>query len=111
MNVKNMIVKLLPAAEEARPSTGKIVFKTALITTAVLAVVPTVFKKTENGFEGYGILSKIKYEKKPRVGGGYDMSFLYTVLDLERYGIKPSKSTEEVDLVEAEAVEAEVVEA
>lgn len=106
-----MIARFLPTAEEARPSTGKIVLKTALITTAVLAVIPTVFRKTENGFEGYGILSKIKYEKKSREDGGYDMNFLYTVLDLERYGIKPSKSTEEAGFVEAEAVEAEVVEA
>ena len=105
MNIKNMLVKLLPVTEDVRPSTGKIVLKTALITTAALAVIPTVFKKTENGFEGYGILSRIKYEKKPREGGGYDMSFLYTVIDLERYGMKPGKASDKAELVETEEVE------
>lgn len=120
----------VPVVEE-KSFAGKIILKTALITTAVLAIVPTVFKKTENGFEGYGILSSLKYEKKPKEEGGYDMSFVYDVIDFERLGVdkshvsemvqkivkknKPAEAVEveavEVEAVEVEAVEAEIVEA
>ena len=112
----------VPVVEE-KTSAGKNILKAALITTAVLAIVPTVFKKTENGFEGYGILSSLKYEKKPKEEGGYDMSFVYDVIDFERLGVdksrvsemvqkivKKNKPAEAVEAVEVEAVEAETVE-
>ena len=111
----------VPVVEEKSFSAGKIILKTALITTAVLAAIPTVFKKTENGFEGYGILSTLKYEKKPKEDGGYDMNFTYDVLDLERLGVDKSLVSEKIqkivkkikpaEVVEPEVIEAEVIEA
>lgn len=108
MNITKIIEKYIPTAEKSSPSVGKIVLKTAFITTAVLAVIPTVFKKTTDGFEGYGLLSTMKYEKKSREGGGYDMNFTYNMIDLERFGIKKADKAEEPEIIEAEAVEASV---
>ncbi len=87
-NIKD-IYAALTAIEEPKTSTAKIILKTALITTAVLAVVPTVFKisKDKNTVEGYGILSSFKYEKKTNEEGKTQRDWSYTLIDLSRYGL------------------------
>ena len=110
--IKSTIEKLLPREQKSEVNVGKIVFKTVAITAAVLAFVPTVFKINKGeGFEGYGLLCTLKYEKKPREGGGYDMNYTYNMIDLDRFGIKKSDAAEEPEVIEAEAVEAVEVEA
>ena len=113
MKISNMIARFLPVVEEPKPSAGKKILKAVLIAGAVVAFVPTVFKINEDGtgFEGYGLLSTLKYEKKPREGGGYDMNYTYNMIDLDRFGIKKSDAAEEPEVIEAEAVEAVEVEA
>lgn len=110
--IKVAIEKCLPHEQKSEVNVGKIVFKAVAITATVLAFVPTVFKinKEGNGFEGYGLLSTLKYEKKPREGGGYDMNYTYNMIDLERLGIKKSNVAEEPEVIETEAVEVENVE-
>lgn len=67
---------------------GKIVFKTAAITAAVLAFVPTVIKINKGkGFDAYGLLSHVKYEKKTDETGRTDHDVRIDLIDLERYGI------------------------
>ncbi len=113
MKITKMMARFIPTVEEPKPSVGKKVLKVVLIAGAVIAFVPTVFKINEdgNGFEGYGLLSTLKYEKNPREGGGYDMNYTYNLIDLSRFGIKKSDAVEDAEVVEAEAVETEVVEA
>ncbi len=108
MKITNMIAKFLPVVEEPKPSAGKKILKAVLIAGAVVAFVPTVFKINEDGtgFEGYGLLSTLKYEKKPREGGGYDMNYTYNMIDLDRLGIKKPEIIEP-EVVEAKAVEIE----
>ena len=107
MKITNMIAKFLPAVEEVKPSTGKKVLKAVLVAGAVIAFVPTVFKINEGeGFEGYGLLSTLKYEKKPKEDGGYDVNVTYDLIDLDRLGIK--KSSDEAD--ESEVIETDAVE-
>ena len=86
---------------------GKIVLKTVMITVAVLAFVPTVFViKKGKGFDGYGLLSHLKYEKKPKEGGGFDHDVTLDLIDLQRYGIDLSPKTD--DVTEVDEVTADV---
>ena len=81
---------------------GKLVLKTVMITVAVLAFVPTVFViKKGKGFDGYGLLSHLKYEKKPKEGGGLVHDVTIDLIDLQRYGIdfKKIDDVTEVDEV------------
>jgi hypothetical protein len=100
MNISKIIEKYIPAAEKSAPSVGKIILKTALITTAALAFIPTVFKKTANGFEAYGILSHMKYEKNPKQNATYEMNFTYNMIDLDRYSADEPVA-EEIEEIEA----------
>lgn len=73
-----------------------------MITVAVLAFVPTVFViKKGKGFDGYGLLSHLKYEKKTKEGGGLVHDVTIDLIDLQRYGIdfKKIDDVTEVDEV------------
>ena len=102
MDIIKMIEEDLPCAKKESPSIGKIALKTALITTAVLAFVPTVFKKTENGFDAYGILSHLKYEKKPKEDGTDEKHITYNLIDLDRYSadVPVAEGIEEIEALE-----------
>ena len=104
-------IDYLPSmVEEKKPATGKIVLKTALITSAILAFVPTVFKINKGkGFDAYSILSHVKYEKNKTEEGKIEHNVSVTLVDLSRYGIEPVEEVEEVEAVELaeDAVEAE----
>lgn len=112
--MKMNIMDYLPYIEEKKPATGKIVLKTVLLTTAVLAFVPTVFKINKGkGFDAYGILSHLKYEKKTGEEGNTQHEVSLSLVDLERYGIIESNDGEEVQddkAVEVEAVAVGAVE-
>ncbi len=88
-NIKDIYNYITSAEEAKQVGIGKVILKTALITTAVLAVVPTVFKisKDKNTVEGYGILSKFKYQKTTNEEGKVQRDWYYTLIDLERYGV------------------------
>ena len=78
-----------------------------MITVAVLAFVPTVFViKKGKGFDGYGLLSHLKYEKKPKEGGGFGHDVTLDLIDLQRYGIDLSPKTD--DVTEVDEVTADV---
>ncbi len=82
---------------------GKIVLKTVMITAAVLAFVPTVFViKKGKGFDGYGLLSHLKYEKKPKENGGFEHNVTLDLIDLQRYGIDLCEKID--DVTEADEV-------
>ncbi len=85
--------------EEKKPSksTGKIVLKSVLITGAVLAFVPTVFKINKGeGFDGYGLLSRLSFKKRTDENGRARYDWYYSLIDLERYGAEiPKESNEE----------------
>ena len=71
---------------------SKIILKTVAVTAAVLAFVPTVFVfKKGKGFDGYGLLSHLKYEKKPKENGGIVHNVTLDLIDLQRYGIDLKK--------------------
>ena len=74
---------------------GKIIFKTVAITTAVLAFVPTVFKINKGkGFDAYGLLSHVKYEKSIDENGETRRDVSITLIDLSRYGIESELENE-----------------
>ena len=74
---------------------AKIVLKTVAITAAVLAFVPTVFViKKGKGFDGYGLLSHVKYEKTTDEEGKERRDVNITLIDLSRYGIDIGKKEE-----------------
>ncbi|MBQ8408161.1 MAG: hypothetical protein IJY39_04785 [Clostridia bacterium] len=104
------IAEYLPVMKAEKPAVGKIVLKTALITTAVLAFVPTVFKINKGkGFDAYGILSHVKYEKKTNDEGKTEHDVSVTLVDLSRYGVNElnvnkEEQEEPQELIEAEAV-------
>ena len=71
---------------------GKIVFKTVAITTAILAFVPTVFRIHKGeGFDGYGLLSRVSYKKGVDEEGKTHYNVLISLIDLSRYGIGTDK--------------------
>ena len=71
---------------------GKIVFKTVAITTAILAFVPTVFRIHKGeGFDGYGLLSRVSYKKSVDEEGKTHYNVLISLIDLSRYGIGTDK--------------------
>ena len=110
--MKINIMDYLPYIEEKKPATGKIVLKTVLLTTAVLAFVPTVFKINKGkGFDAYGILSHLKYEKKTNEEGNAQHEISLSLVDLERYGVIDSNDNEDVQDDEAIEIEAVAVEA
>jgi len=81
----------LPFVEQKSSNTGKIIVKTVLITAAVLAFIPTVIKVNKGkGFDAYGLLSHIKYEKSTNEEGKTDHNIIVDLVDLERYGISKS---------------------
>ena len=84
--------------EDNKTGAGKIIFKTVAITAAVLAFVPTVFKINKGrGFEGYGLLSKVEYEKSTDEEGKVRRDVRINLIDLERYGVDLSKSKKDCD--------------
>lgn len=98
MNFKKEIAKYLPCAKAEEVNVGKIIFKTAAITTAVLAFLPTVIKINKGkGFDAYALLSHVKYEKSTAEDGEVRRDISIYLLDLERYGVnlKNKEQTEE----------------
>lgn len=92
MNISEKILEICAAEPKKQVSAGKIIFKTAAITAAILAFVPTVIKLNKGrGFDAYGLLSHVKYEKSTGENGErrYDVSV--KLVDLERYGVNLSK--------------------
>lgn len=87
MNFTKEIAKYLSCEQKREVSVGKIVFKTIAITAAVLAFVPTVFVKKENGFDAYGLLSRVGYEKSIDESGKPHHNIVATLIDLSRYGV------------------------
>lgn len=83
--------------EKNETSVGKIVFKTIAITAAVIAFVPSVFVKRDEGFDAYGLLSRVGYRKSKDAEGKDRHDFTVTLIDLERYGIKTKKDEKEKD--------------
>ena len=81
--------------EKNEISVGKIVFKTIAITAAAIAFVPSVFVKREDGFDAYGLLSRVGYKKSKDAEGKDRHDVFVTLIDLERYGIKTKKDDEE----------------
>ena len=96
MNFTKEIAKYLPCSKKQEVSVGKIVFKTIAITTAVLAFVPTVFViKKGKGFDGYGLLSRVGYEKSTDENGKPHHNIIVTLIDLSRYGIDTNSEQSE----------------
>jgi hypothetical protein len=92
MNFTKEIAKYLPCTKKEEVNVGKIVFKTIAITTAVLAFIPTVFViKKGKGFDGYGLLSRVGYEKSTDENGKPHHNIIVTLIDLSRYGIDTEK--------------------
>ena len=76
------------ACEKKQVSVGRIVFKTVAITTAVLAFVPTVIVRHKGkGFDAYGLLSHVKYEKSIGEDGKPHHNIMATLIDVTRYGV------------------------
>lgn len=112
MDFLKEIEKYLPFEQKKEVNVGKIIFKTAAITTAILAFVPTVFKINKGkGFDAYGLLSHVKYEKKTNEEGNAQHEVSVTLVDLERYGIKELNVSEEAENDEEVALEVEAIEA
>ncbi len=85
-------------------SNRKTVVKTVLATTAVLAFVPTIVKINKGeGFDAYGLLSHVKYEKHTDETGKLRKSIKINLIDLERYGIKSKKAENAEELCQAVA--------
>ncbi|MBE6583976.1 MAG: hypothetical protein E7649_03195 [Ruminococcaceae bacterium] len=98
MSFNKEIAKYIPFVKKEEVSKGRIIFKTAAITTAILAFVPTVIKVNKgSGFDAYGILSHVKYKKSTGEDGKVRHDVIINLIDLERYGIdtKNKKQTEE----------------
>ena len=75
---------------------GKIVFKTVAITTAILAFVPTVFRIHKGeGFDGYGLLSRVSYKKSVNEDGSTHHNVVVSLIDLSRYGVGTNKESAE----------------
>ena len=96
MNFLKEIEKYLPCEQKKEISVGKIVFKTVAITTAVLAFVPTVIRINKGkGFDAYGLLSHVKYEKKTDEEGKTAHDVSVTLIDLSRYGVGDEEEANE----------------
>ena len=91
MNYINEITKYFVREEKKEIGVGKTVFKAVAITTAILAFVPTVFVKREDGFDGYGLLSRVGYKKSTDENGKTQHNVIVTLVDLSRYGIGNKK--------------------
>ncbi len=95
MKFLDEISKYLPCMQKNDVNVGKIIFKTAAITTAILAFVPTVIKINKGrGFDAYGLLSHVEYEKTTDEEGKEKRNLNITLFDLSRYGINFSKEDE-----------------
>lgn len=98
MSFTKEIAKYLPCAKKEEINVGKIVFKTAAITTAILAFVPTVIKVNRgSGFDAYGLLSHVKYEKSTGEDGKERCDISITLIDLDRYGVNLGKKDQQED--------------
>ena len=95
MKFTEEIAKYLSCEPEKEVKVGKIVLKTVAVTVAVLAVVPTVFVKRENGFDAYGLLSRVGYKKSIDEDGKPHHNIVATLIDLSRYGAGQNKKTVE----------------
>jgi hypothetical protein len=93
MNYINEITKYFVREEKKEIGVGKTVFKAVAITTAILAFVPTVFVKREDGFDGYGLLSRVGYKKSTDENGKTQHNVIVTLIDISRYGIGNKKET------------------
>lgn len=96
MNFIDKISKICVCDQKKDISVGKIVFKTIAITTAVLAFVPSVIKINKGkGFDAYGLLSHVKYEKNTDENGKLRRDISISLIDLSRYGIGTNDEIEE----------------
>ena len=95
MSFTKEIAKYLSCEPKKEVSVGNVVFKTIAITAAVLAFVPTVFVKRENGFDAYGLLSRVGYKKSIDEDGKPHHNIVATLIDLSRYGVGQNKETVE----------------
>ena len=96
MNFFDKISKTCICEQKKEVSVGKIVFKTIAITTAVLAFVPSVIKINKGkGFDAYGLLSHVKYEKSTDENGQPRRDISISLIDLSRYGIGTDDEIEE----------------
>lgn len=95
MSILDKISGICSCEHKKEVNVGKIVFKTVAITAAVLAFVPTVFVKREDGFDGYGLLSRVSYKKSKNDEGKEREDIFVTLIDLGRYGIGNKKETVE----------------
>ena len=91
MSYFNEITKYFAREEKKEINVGKAVFKAVAITAAVLAFVPTVFVKREDGFDGYGLLSRVGYRKTTDDNGKQRRDVEVTLIDVSRYGIGNKK--------------------
>lgn len=81
----NWIAKHFARKEKKEVNIGKVVFKAVAITVAVIAFVPTVFVKRENGFDAYGLLSRVGYRKTTDDSGKQRRDVEVTLIDVSRY--------------------------
>ena len=95
MSCFNEITKYFAHEEKKEINVGKAVFKAVAITAAVLAFVPTVFVKREDGFDAYGLLSRVGYIKSTDENGKSRGDIFVTLIDLSRYGVGNKKETVE----------------
>ena len=98
MSFLDKISGICVCEQKKEVNVGKIVFKTAAITSAILAFVPTVIKINKGkGFDAYALLSHVKYEKSTSEDGKVRRDITINILDLERYGVglKNKEQTEE----------------
>lgn len=101
MSVLDKILGICSCEQKKEVSVGKVVFKTMAITGAVLAFVPSVIKINKGkGFDAYGLLSHVKYEKNTDENGKEHHNVLVTLIDLERYGIHPKVDVEKEEINE-----------
>ena len=81
----NWIAKHFARKEKKEVNIGKVVFKAVAITVAVIAFVPTVFVKRENGFDAYGLLTRVGYRKTTDDNGKQHRNVEVTLIDVSRY--------------------------
>ena len=105
MSFLNKIADVCVCEQRKKVNVGKIVFKTVAITAAVLAFVPTVFVKRGDGFDGYGLLSRVSYKKSKNDEGKEREDIFVTLVDLGRYGIGNKKETVEEENEDSISIE------
>ena len=89
------ITRCFTNGKKKEPGIAKTAFKAVAVTVAVLAVVPTVFVKREDGFDMYGILSRVGYKKTVNENGEKSHNVALTLVDLSRYGVCTNKENVE----------------